>query len=97
MVKQNELYSLYAAETAAAGINILGATVDDTTGSVLINYEFQWRNRGNYTWSKSIIGFDGFNSPQVLRRIYDEVRSMRDTLEDPDDRGRYYYSDRDGE
>lgn len=89
------------AALAATGVNILGVTrgqscvKDSTFGEhyrdyYTINFEFQWRSRGNYIWSKTTHTTDnGLTEGKI--EIYNLVRSLRDQLEDPRDRGKYRY------
>ena len=98
----DELSNLIAtgkARLAAASINILSVTPiykeDDICGYIF-NYEYQWKSRGNYIWSKdSFIAEDYYlylDSNFLYNNvILDRVKRIRDILEDPDDRGKYNY------
>lgn len=83
---------------AAASINILSITetiMDGGGCGYIINYEFQWKSRGNYIWSKSSYIINNYYevSPNIAYApvILDRVMRIRDILEDPNDRGKYYY------
>lgn len=100
----NEMSNLIArakARLAAASINILSATPiyrDNDIGGYIFNYEYQWKSRGNYIWSKdSFIAEDCYlylDSNFLYNDvILDRVKKIRDVLEDPGDRGKYTYLD----
>lgn len=87
-----------AAACAAAGIHINGVTRGQWYNEkdhhyvdrYIVQYEWQWRSRGNYIWSKSVyMGENDFDD--CLYNIYQLVRKMRDKLEDPAVRGKYRY------
>lgn len=98
----NEMSNLTArakARLAAASINILSTTPiyrDNDVCGYVFNYEYQWKSRGNYIWSKdSFIAEDCYlylNSNFLYNDvILDRVKRIRDVLEDPGDRGKYTY------
>ena len=98
----DELSNLIAtgkARLAAASINILSVTPiykEDDIYGYIFNYEYQWKSRGNYIWSKdSFIAEDYYlylDSNFLYNNvILNRVKRIRDILEDPDDRGKYNY------
>lgn len=60
--------------------------------SYIVVFEFQWRSRGNYIWSRQAYTGDIFFF-RTLHDIYRLVRKMRDILESPLSRGCYRYLD----
>lgn len=88
------------AQLAKAGINILSASqlYNEGAWGYIVNYEFQWRSRGNYIWSKSVAFFEGYDtyvSPNtyVSITLYRLVKMMRELMEDKSDKGKYDYID----
>lgn len=97
----SELEAKSEAALAGASINILSVTPiyreGDSCGYIF-NYEYQWKSRGNYIWSKGSFIAEGcylWIEPNMFYNyvILDRVKKMRDILEDPDDRGKYTYLD----
>lgn len=88
------------AAMAAAGINITGISTHDGEYTfrgktvkycyTAILYEFQWKSRGNYIWSKTLHGGTERVEAQLCD-IIDTVIDVRKILEDPNDQGNYRY------
>lgn len=83
---------------AGASIHITNITpvIEDSYTNYLVHYEFQYKSRGNYTWCKCarLIGESekGFERA-VANLLLLTVKAARELLEDPDDRGKYKYTD----
>lgn len=97
--KLSESAAKSKAALAAASINILSVTPvykENDSFGYIFNYEYQWKSRGNYVWSKGSFITEGcylFLDPNVFYNyvILERVKKIRDILEEPDDRGVYRY------
>lgn len=83
---------------AGASIHITNITpvIMDSYINYLVHYEFQYKSRGNYTWCKCarLIGApeEGFEKA-IASLLLLTVKAARELLEDPNDRGKYNYTD----
>lgn len=96
--KRADVEAAVMAILAAASINILSITEVVIEGSgcgYIINYEYQWKSRGNYIWNKnSYVACGDYElNPNTAYGpiIIDRVKRARNLLEDPNDRGKYTY------
>lgn len=87
----------YVAELASAGINILSIQ-SLSNKKCLIIYEFQWKSRNNYIWSKVFGSYEINGADSISDNIIRDVIIARDELERNNElpgynngRGNYYY------